>query len=148
MITENTMYWITRLDNIKGMFEALAIVSGTLAIISTIVAVAVSATSCADPSDENKRAAKTLRRCNAYISLAFAVFGSAAVLTPTAKEFAVIKVVPMIANSGAFADSFGDLRSELLRLSLPTEKANALALTFEKCLKRFSEKVLNIEDKI
>lgn len=49
---------------------------------------------------------------------------------------------------GAFADSFGDLRSELLRLSLPMEKANALALTFEKCLKRFSEKVLNIEDKI
>lgn len=101
MITESTMYWITRLDSIKNVSGTLAIVSGVLAVISTIAAVAVSAASCADPSDESKQTAKTLRRCNAYIALVFFVFVSVATLTPTSKEFAVIKVVPMIANSEA-----------------------------------------------
>jgi hypothetical protein len=78
MITESAMYWITRLDSIKYMLEILAIVSGIFAAVSTFAAVVVSVSSCADPCDENKQAAKTLRRCNAYIALAFAVFGSAA----------------------------------------------------------------------
>lgn len=101
MITESTMYWVTRLDSINAAFGTLAIVSGVLATISTVVAVATFAMSCADPFDEIKQTAKAFRRCNAYITLAFVVFGSAAALIPTSKEFAVIKVVPMITNSEA-----------------------------------------------
>jgi hypothetical protein len=101
MITESTMYWVTRLDSIKDMLDTMVIASGILTAAGTIFAVTASAISCADPTEESKQTAKVLRRCNACITLAFAVFGSAAALTPTSKEFAVIKVVPMIANSEA-----------------------------------------------
>ncbi len=101
MITESTMYWITRLDSIKDISETLAVVTGILVIASTLFAIGASAASCADPSDESKQTAKTIRRFNAFITIIFVGFVSAAALLPTSKEFAVIKVVPMIANSEA-----------------------------------------------
>lgn len=45
----------------------------------------------------------------------------------------------------AFVESFGELRSELLKLGLDAAKSQKLALTFDQCLENFTARVNGLE---
>ena len=91
MITESQIYWITRLDGLKGYCEGVG-----FSIV--VVCVAVLGFSCiARFADGKPEAVKYILPSGLGIILALCVvLGS--IFIPTTKEMCVIKVIPIVAN--------------------------------------------------
>ena len=90
MISEWEMYCILKLDGLHSTFVVFALVS------AIILGVAVSAWMACDDEDKDSAFLFRVVKCSL---ITFIVFLIPAVFLPTTKEMAMIKVVPMIANS-------------------------------------------------
>ena len=103
MITGSEMYWLTRLDGIKGLLAgfgiAIMVTAGFVLMFSPIIALEF------DRCDLPNRAWKWL-----FGSIAGSIAFGALLLTgnvfiPTTKEYAAIKVIPMIATENVQEDA-------------------------------------------
>ena len=90
MISEWEMYWILRLDGLYGTFVVLALVSAIIFCIAGGVCMA------SDIEDEDYARFFRVIKCSLISCIVCLI---PAVFLPTTKEMAMIKVVPMIANS-------------------------------------------------
>lgn len=101
MIDESTIYWITRLDNIRIFLFVLAFIGTVIAFIGGVAHGAT--TSRRAFSDEDKLEKKKDLRYSieAFLVGIFVLFTTAVglVFTPNTKEMFAIKVIPAIANS-------------------------------------------------
>lgn len=108
MITEWTMYWLTRLDALKSLFGGLALSGWVLGGVGTAVCLIMFAIAKYDdeaayghhkvPSEYYVKL-KSMRRW--FVSMIFSglFFSIVNAALPTTKEMVAIKVVPMIANN-------------------------------------------------
>lgn len=101
MIDESTVYWITRLDNIRIFLFVLAFIGAVIAFIGGVAHGAT--TSRRAFSDEEKLEKKNDLRFSmeAFLVGIFVMLTTAVclVFTPNTKEMCAIKVIPAIANS-------------------------------------------------
>lgn len=128
MLTEQTMYWITRLDSIHAIFDAINCVFAVLFIASLVAAcvvLCIEQVAKADATwaygeesrekDSGYRGAKEARKFTVRTTLILlpfvAVSGIAAAMMPTTKEYCAIKVVPAIVNGMSTAAPAQELRS-------------------------------------
>ena len=108
MITEWTMYWLTRLDSLKGLFVGLSTAGWIVGSIGVIICLLVYAS---EKDDDRAYGIHDPNRPEFYIKLKYCkrwfisilisglVFGVINAALPTTKEMVAIKVVPMIANN-------------------------------------------------
>lgn len=104
-MTESMIYWITRLDGIRGFccgIQAFAVVFAVLGIIAAIVALCISVTAEEEGSDDEARVASSICKiaCKIWIP-AFCIAMAcslARTFTPTTKEMIAIKVIPQMAS--------------------------------------------------
>ena len=90
MITETTLYWITRLDNINTFLSILL-------LLSILAAAAFLAVWCHPDSTGDER---RLGRLGFPIMISFVfVFSLGLVLLPTTREMCAIKVIPALVNN-------------------------------------------------
>ena len=105
MMTESMIYWITRLDGIRGLcfgIQTFAVLFAILGIIAAIVALCFSVTAEEEGSDDDARIASSICKfaCKVWIP-AFCiamVCSLARTFTPTTKEMIAIKVIPQITS--------------------------------------------------
>ena len=105
-MTESMIYWITRLDGIRGLcfgIQTFAVLFTILGIIAAIVATSISVASEEDGSDDDARIANGICKiaCKIWIP-AFCiamVCSLARTFIPTTKEMIAIKVIPQMAST-------------------------------------------------
>ena len=91
MITESTLYWITRLDNFNIMFSAMLVIFAFAALISMLIMV-----------DNNAREEERCfaKRIFAFLAIPlFFVSVLGLIFVPTTKEMCAIKVIPAIVQN-------------------------------------------------
>ena len=105
-MTESMIYWITRLDGIRGLcfgIQTFAVLFTILGIIAAIVATSISVASEEDGSDDDARIANGICKiaCKIWIpAFCIAIACSLArTFTPTTKEMIAIKVIPQMAST-------------------------------------------------
>ena len=105
-MTESMIYWITRLDGIRGLcfgIQTFAVLFAILGIIAAIVALCISVTAEEEGSDDDARIASGICKiaCKVWIpAFCIAIVCSLArTFTPTTKEMIAIKVIPQIAST-------------------------------------------------
>ena len=104
-MTESMVYWITRLDGIRGFcfgIQTFAVLFAILGIIAAIVALCISVTAEEEGSDDDARIANSICKfaCKVWIP-AFCIAMAcslARTFTPTPQELLAIKVIPQITN--------------------------------------------------
>lgn len=102
MLTETTIYFITRLDDVKAVFHGIVIVSGMLVLASSIAVLILFSDAGTNSKliiDEWKKLIKWWKSVRLTCFVLFIVSLVAYALTPTTKEMAAIKVIPAIVNS-------------------------------------------------
>lgn len=137
MITETSLYWVLKLDSIRNIFEGLACIFTIFSVVAAIPLIIfailhhVSAT-CYDDGDERRGliVGGLVELVLVFIAISSAVCHA---LIPSTKEYAMIKVIPMVANSAEFKELKGDAK-ELYKLGIEATKAQlkSLALTEDK----------------
>lgn len=138
MITETSLYWVLKLDSIRNIFEGLAVV---FTIFSVIIAVPLlvfiimhfmSVDGYDDGGTERRGliAGGLVEFVFVFIAISSAICYS---LIPSTKEYAMIKVIPMVANSKEFKELKGDAK-ELYKLGIEATKSRlkSLALVEDK----------------
>lgn len=108
MITESTLYWITRLDGINSL---LSFISFLFLIISVFCLLGI----FIHKLDEDDVMAKFLSNKVYAIPLCI-LFITLKVLTPTTKEMAMIYVIPKVANSD-FVEKVGSRGDQLMDMA-------------------------------
>ena len=96
VITESTMYWITRLDYIHDFLLIFGGVGFVISLIVTTILVLIGEDSCikyAEAKTYYKRAKQFV-----LLSIFFLLLIVGGLFTPTTKECAAIKLVPIIVN--------------------------------------------------
>lgn len=88
-MTEAQIYFWLMLDNISGFFVAAMIIYGLIMLFATLVILIQVNEGCMD-----KKHLILLR-----LWIIFPIFTAGAVFTPTSQQYAVIKILPKIANS-------------------------------------------------
>ena len=115
MITGWEIYWFTRLDPLKGLTGTTAVIGLFLSFLMFLLYPAFCDIFEYDEEKRKKSLALTTR-------LQIAVFSTtvlcafAYALTPTTREMAAIKVIPMIANSESM-QKLGDVGNNMLDLA-------------------------------
>ena len=113
MITEAELYWMTRLDNIRTFFLICSCLGGIIFICSLPVYVV-------NLLDDYKDICKTSRKLISTALAVLIILGIGLILTPTTKEMAAIKVIPMIVNSDTtlnLKDGLNESTSNLIDLT-------------------------------
>ena len=95
MITENTIYWITRLDDIKTCFTVLSFMFG----FGSVLLIPVTVIGFCTDSFDNVKAGFAAVITSLFCLVVFFCSLAGAVLCPTTNEMIVIKAVPAILNS-------------------------------------------------
>lgn len=114
MITENTIYWILKLDDIANLLLGMTIIAAVFSIGALLVWGV-----CADTS--NRVGGKTAKMlCGKSGIIAF-ICAVAFTFLPNTKQMAMIKVVPMIANSEIVRDMSADAK-ELYKMGIKAIK--------------------------
>ncbi|MBR7145672.1 MAG: hypothetical protein IKD10_12120 [Lentisphaeria bacterium] len=114
MITENTIYWILKLDDITGLLIVITIIA---AAVSTITFVLWGMSD----SDDNKDHIETVKKlCVKSIVIAL-ICGLGLTFIPRTKQMAMIKIIPMIANSEIVGEMSTDCK-ELYRMGIKAMK--------------------------
>lgn len=111
-ITESMVYWITRLDGIKGLLCGGMVLS---AIVAVIVIMGL--------LFEDIEHVKTL----VWPVLVFIILGVTTVFVPTTKQMCAIKVIPIIANNDGvqeLPDKVVDLANEWLDELKPNKETS------------------------
>ena len=120
MTTGWEIYWFTRLDPIRGLAGMTAVMG---LIIFFLMFLLYPAFCDIFANDDGRRKKSLARAATSQIAVFSATIPSALThaLTPTTREMAAIKVIPMIANSesmqklGDVGDNMLDLANEWLR---------------------------------
>lgn len=113
MITEAELYWMTRLDNIRTFFLICSCLGGIIFICSLPVYVV-------NLLDDYEDICKTSRKLISTALAVLIILGIGLILTPTTKEMAAIKVIPMIVNSDTtlnLKDGLNESTSNLIDLT-------------------------------
>ena len=105
-MTESMIYWITRLDGIRGLcfgIQTFAVLFTILGIVAAIAATCIRVGAEEEGSDDDARIASGICKiaCKVWIP-AFCiamVCSFARMFTPTTKEMIAIKVIPQIAST-------------------------------------------------
>lgn len=120
MITGWEIYWFTRLDPIRGLAGMTAVMGLIIFFLMFLLYPAFCDIFAHDDGKRKKSLAWATRSQIAVFS-ATVLCAFAHALTPTTREMAAIKVIPMIANSesmrklGDVGDNMLDLANEWLR---------------------------------
>ena len=93
MITESDIYWLTRLDSVHKFSEALLAISVCGLIFSSIILILFSC-------DAMFSKAETInaRRVVFIFALFALLFGSVFAFVPTSKEYASMKIIPIVSS--------------------------------------------------
>lgn len=97
MITPWTIYWITRLNQIREFLKASTLISLLIFFTAGIIAF-IQLTEYIehdDPCDMRRKVVKILRLTGAVLAVSALLY----TLTPSSREMAAIYVIPKIANS-------------------------------------------------
>jgi H+/Cl- antiporter ClcA len=133
MITASEMYWLTRLDYIRGVASGFSILLGIVSAIGLGVWAVHSAilweeTRRAKPRDDEvsffTASTRACRRIVVPSALVFLVCLLTRVFVPTTKEMAAIKVVPMLATEKVQEDAgeLYDLTVDWMKTQLGEKK--------------------------
>ena len=120
MITGWEIYWFTRLDPIRGLAGMTAVIGLILFVLVFLLYPAFCDIFAHDDGKRKKSLAWSARSQIAVFS-ATVLCAFAHALTPTTREMAAIKVIPIIANPesmqklGDVGDNMLDLANEWLR---------------------------------
>ena len=122
MITESTIYWITRLDYIKNFISIVLLLSFFASFISIIFYQFHKEQSnndwISDISKQEYRGYMNIFYKCFSVSIIIMIISLVIVLfVPTTKEICMIKVIPMIANSEA-VDQLGKDGKEIYELGI------------------------------
>lgn len=119
MITESTIYWILKLDNIVEMFIVLSIMS----ILSSITTLGIWFAKKEDyDEDEN---VNNYAKISVVSFVLFIAFLMASTFIPSTKQMAIIKVVPTIAKSEVTKELKGDAK-EIYKLGVQAIKESLI----------------------
>ena len=127
MITGWEIYWFTRLDPIRGLAGMTAVMGLIIFFLMFLLYPAFCDIFAHDDGKRKKSLAWSARSQIAVFS-ATVLCAFAHALTPTTREMAAIKVIPMIANSesmqklGDVGDNMLDLANEWLRELRPKKE--------------------------
>ena len=127
MITGWEIYWFTRLDPLRGLTGMTAVMGLILSVLMFLLYPAFCDIFEYDEDKRRKSLTWTARMQVAVFS-ATILCAFAHALTPTTKEMAAIKVIPMIADSGSMqklgdvGDNMLDLANEWLRELKPKKE--------------------------
>ena len=119
MITGWEIYWFTRLDPLRGLIGVTIVIGIAVSVLMFVLY----PTFCDIFDDDGKRKKSLAWAARSQIAVfsATVLCAFAHALTPTTREMAAIKVIPMIANSesmqmlGDVGDNMLDLANEWLR---------------------------------
>ena len=120
MITGWEIYWFTRLDPIRGL-AGMTAVMGILIFFLMFLLYPAFCDIFAHDDGKRKKSLAWAARSQIAVFSATVLCAFAHALTPTTREMAAIKVIPMIANSesmqrlGDVGDNMLDLANEWLR---------------------------------
>ena len=113
MITEAELYWITRLEYIRMFFKMCTWLGGISFMLLFL-------TYLANLEEYYERTCKTIGKLLMIPVAVFVVSGLGFTFTPTTKEMAAIKVIPMIVNSDTtlkLKDGLNESTSNLIDLT-------------------------------
>jgi len=96
VITESTIYWVTRLDNIKIALGFITILPCVLAAIWFMVALMVY--TFPDYDSQKQEAKEHIRKALPTL-IVFFVFAIGNIFIPSTKEMCAIKIIPRIVNN-------------------------------------------------
>jgi hypothetical protein len=98
MITESNIYWMTRLDEIKTL---LSVAGGVMCVIFGVALMICLGGCIVNKIEDDKEYLRSFKKALMYVLPIF-LFGLALpignVFIPTTKQYAMIKVIPAIAN--------------------------------------------------
>lgn len=97
-ITESQIYWILKLDTIVAIFVALLILTAILFFVIFVTWV-VEKTSTYYEDEQQIKKNNFLKNCLIVLINIFVVSLLGTIFIPTTEQMAMIKVVPVIANS-------------------------------------------------
>ena len=112
MITESSVYWILKLDDIQNIFIFLAIVFGFFSLLTTTLYLINAIDSSFD-----KRVADAVKPWWILCMVCTFIFVATVFLIPSTKQMAMIKVIPVIANSEIVGEMSADAK-ELYRMGI------------------------------
>ena len=127
MITGWEIYWFTRLDPIRGL-AGMTAVMGLIIFFLMFLLYPAFCDIFAHDDGKRKKSLSWLARSQIAVFSATVLCAFAHALTPTTREMAAIKVIPMIANSesmqklGDVGDNMLDLANEWLRELRPKKE--------------------------
>jgi hypothetical protein len=91
------MYWITRLDKFSLVLHVLAVASGVVGVVISIVAFASHSMAASDSNCVLVAKMSRMVLCIVAPMFFICLFGWA--FTPTTKEYAAIKLIPAVMNN-------------------------------------------------
>jgi hypothetical protein len=115
MITESTIYWVTRLDAFNNLVTAVSLISVIFIIASVIASSIVMGERQSVLNDKGKLILPLKFLIGSIISLV--VCATLLVFVPTTKEYAAIKILPKIANDEVL-NTLSQDGKELYRLTV------------------------------
>lgn len=115
MITESTIYWVTRLDAFNHLVAAVSFISVLCLIASIIASLVVMGERNSVLNDKGKLILPIKFVISSIIILV--VSATLLVFVPTTKEYAAMKILPKIANDEAL-NTLSQDGKELYRLTV------------------------------
>lgn len=127
-MTESTLYWITRLDQIRGFLDGLHVATavlagvGIVAVLLSLGFMAVAKVQCGDDwkDDDDYKSIRAVFKIACAVAIPSVVLATlcalACAFTPTTREMVVIKVIPAIASSEQ-ASKIVDLSDDAINLA-------------------------------
>lgn len=136
MITETSLYWALKLDSILDLLGGITVIFTIFSVIAAIPLAIGTILYYIDENDYDYGFRKVLMIGYLLESVFVFIAVSSAIchtLIPSTKEYAMIKVIPMVANSTEFKELKGDAK-ELYKLGIEATKSQlkSLALTKDK----------------
>lgn len=136
MITETSLYWVLKLDSIRNLFEGIACIFTIFSVVVAIplIVCAVLYHVSGDYDNEEDSGERRALMKGGLVELVLVCIASSSAichaLIPSTKEYAMIKVIPMVANSTEFKELKGDAK-ELYKLGIEATKSRlkSLAIT-------------------
>jgi hypothetical protein len=138
MITETSLYWVLKLDSIRHLFDCFACIFTIFSVIlgiPLIIGAVLCNVSCDFSNDDEEAGVRRILMAGGLVEfvLVFIAISSAIchTLIPSTKEYAMIKVIPMVASSTEFKELKGDAK-ELYKLGIEATKSQLKSLTHIK----------------
>lgn len=117
MITESSVYWLTRLDAIHAWIDVVSVVLWLAAATLVLGAIMtyLASTDYSDKTESHDKMIRLSRKCLTAAlvitaTVVFAIYG-VQTLVPTTREMAAVKVIPAIANSQTARDPGSEITS-------------------------------------